>query len=109
LNVKNQKFIIDDSLNKIVNESFDRVTFISTDKLQYLITEKNKINNLLNKDFQQIFPDGFTIYALDENQLVVKNKNGYQRLEWNTWKTEPLNFDEILPVSDPLFLEHRRI
>jgi hypothetical protein len=54
LNVKNQKFIIDDSLNKVLNESFDRVTFISTDKLQYLITEKNKINNLLNKDFQQI-------------------------------------------------------
>jgi len=108
LNVKNQKFIIDDSLNKAVNESFDRVIFISTDKLQYLITKKNKINNLLNKNFQQIFPDGFTIYALDENQLVVKNQNGYQRLEWNTWKTEPLNFDEISPASDPFFFREQK-
>ncbi|AQX08841.1 hypothetical protein BBD34_09390 [Elizabethkingia ursingii] len=108
LNEKNQVSIIDDSLNKVVNESFDRVTLISTDKLQYLITEKNKINNLLNKNFQQIFPDGFTIYALDENQLVVKNKIGYQRLEWNTWKTEPLNFDEISPAFDPFFFRAQK-
>nr|WP_256493427.1 WG repeat-containing protein [Elizabethkingia sp. S0634] len=66
------------------------------------------MNNLLNKNFQQIFPDGFTIYALDENQLVVKNKNGYQRLEWNTWKTEPLNFDEISPASDPFFFREQK-
>jgi len=108
LNEKNQVSIIDDSLNKVVNESFDRVTFISTDKLQYLITEKNKINNLLNKNFQQIFPDGFTIYTLDGNQLVVKNKIGYQRLEWNTWKTEPLNFDEISPAFDPFFFRAQK-
>nr|WP_283162318.1 WG repeat-containing protein [Elizabethkingia ursingii] len=108
LNEKKQVSIIDDSLNKVVNESFDRVTFISTDKLQYLITEKNKINNLLNKNFQQIFPDGFTIYALDENQLVVKNKIGYQRLEWNTWKTEPLNFDEISPAFDSFFFRAQK-
>jgi len=108
LNAKNQVSIIDDSLNRAVNESFDRVSFISTDKLQYLITEKNKINNLLNTNFQQIFPDGFTIYALDENQLVVKNKIGYQRLEWNTWKTEPLNFDEISPAFDPFFFRTQK-
>ncbi|OPC06844.1 hypothetical protein BAS09_17540 [Elizabethkingia ursingii] len=108
LNEKNRVSIIDDSLNKFVNESFDSVTLISTDKLQYLITEKNKINNLLNKNFQQIFPDGFTIYALDENQLVVKNKIGYQRLEWNTWKTEPLNFDEISPAFDPFFFRAQK-
>lgn len=108
LNEKNQVSIIDDSLNKVVNESFDRVTLISTDKLQYLITEKNKINNLLNKNFQHIFPDGFTIYALDENQLVVKNKIGYQRLEWNTWKTEPLNFDEISAAFDPFFFRAQK-
>ena len=108
LNEKNRVSIIDDSLNKVVNESFDSVTLISTDKLQYLITEKNKINNLLNKNFQQIFPDGFTIYALDENQLVVINKIGYQRLEWNTWKTEPLNFDEISPAFDPFFFRAQK-
>lgn len=95
IGIDNKTFIIDEFGNKILNDALDNVIVVNTDNDRFIVIERNKQFNILNSKFETLFPKDFTIFIFDKKQLIAKKDDGFQRIDWGTWQSVLLDFDEI--------------